>query len=91
MNFKTRLATLSFVKIKRAWKYLLKNGPSAFFHRFFGGEYEEFGIPYEEWLKGHRVTSEELEKQRNHSFEYSPMISLIVPTYQTPQIGRAHV
>jgi GT2 family glycosyltransferase len=84
MNFKTRLTTLSFVKIKRAWKYLLKNGPSAFVHRFFGGEHIEFGIPYEEWLDKHKVTPEELERQKNHRFKYEPTISLIVPTYQTP-------
>ena len=84
MNLKKRLTTLSFVKIKRAWKYLLKNGPVAFVHRFFGKDHCEFGIPYEEWLKNHQVTHEELERQKTHVFEYSPKISLIVPTYQTP-------
>jgi len=84
MNLRTRLATLSFVKIKRAWKYLLKHGPVAFKHRFLGKDHCEFGIPYEEWLAKNKVTDEELEKQRNHGFEYTPKVSLIVPTYQTP-------
>ena len=83
MDFRKRLATLSFVKIKRAWKYLLKNGPVSFMHRFFGVG-GEFGIPYEEWLKKHRVTSKELKEQRAHRFEYMPKVSLVVPTYQTP-------
>jgi GT2 family glycosyltransferase len=84
MNLRTRIATLSFAKIKRAWKYLLKNGLVAFRHRFFGKDHCEFGIPYEEWLKKHIVTEEELERQRDYRFEYAPKISLIVPTYQTP-------
>ena len=84
MNFRKRLTTLSFVKIKRAWKYLLKHGPVAFKHRFLGKDHCEFGIPYEEWLAKNKVTDGELERQKKHSFEYSPIISLIVPTYHTP-------
>ena len=84
MDLRKRLATLSFVKIKRAWKYLLKNGPVAFVYRFFGNHLFEFGIPYEKWLEKHKVTLEELERQRAHQLEYMPKISLIVPTYQTP-------
>ena len=84
MNLRKRIATLSFVKIKRAWKYLLKHGPVAFKHRFLGKDHCEFGIPYEEWFAKNKVTEEELERQRDYLFEYSPTISLIVPTYQTP-------
>ena len=84
MNLRVRLATLSFKKIKGAWKYLIKNGPSSFRHRYFGKRTKEFGIPYGDWLENHKVTPEELERQRTHKFEYSPKISLIVPTYQTP-------
>ena len=84
MNLRKRIATLSFAKIKRAWNYLLKHGPVAFKHRFLGKDYCEFGIPYEDWFEKNKVTDEELEEQKNYKFGYSPKISLIVPTYQTP-------
>ena len=40
---------------------------------------------YQKWLKENLVTQEELGRQRNHRFEYSPKISVIVPTYNTPE------
>lgn len=42
------------------------------------------GKPYKEWFEEHRVTSEELAKQRNTVFDKQPKISIIVPTYKTP-------
>lgn len=41
-------------------------------------------VNYDTWLKGHLPDEETLEKQREHVFDNSPKISLIVATYNTP-------
>ena len=45
---------------------------------------ESQAVIYEEWFEKHKASKEELEKQAKHVFEYEPMISIIVPTYNTP-------
>lgn len=40
---------------------------------------------YNHWLKNVYPTTEELEEQKNYKFKYSPKISIVVPTYNTPQ------
>lgn len=39
---------------------------------------------YDEWFKEHQLTQEQIEKQKKKTFAYSPKISIIVPTYNTP-------
>lgn len=39
---------------------------------------------YNDWMVKHYPTKEELEKQKRTKFEYSPKISIVVPTYNTP-------
>lgn len=36
------------------------------------------------WLKKHSATRRELREQRQHVFDYSPMISIVIPLYNTP-------
>ncbi len=40
-------------------------------------------ISYKEWLKKNHVTKKELDEQREHTFEYNPLISLVIPLYET--------
>ena len=40
---------------------------------------------YNEWFKQQKITDEDAEIQRNYSFEYNPMISIVVPTFNTPK------
>lgn len=40
-------------------------------------------ISYQEWLKKNHVTKKELDEQRAHVFEYNPLISIVVPLYET--------
>lgn len=40
-------------------------------------------ISYKEWLKKNQVTKKELDEQRTHTFEYNPLISLVIPLYET--------
>ena len=39
---------------------------------------------YQNWFDRHKVTKEELNRQKTVSFAYSPCISILVPTYNTP-------
>lgn len=40
-------------------------------------------MSYKAWLKKNKVTKKELELQRQHVFEYKPLISIVVPLYET--------
>lgn len=70
--------------IINAIKYLLKNGMGAFIvkikQRVFGLDYY-----YPKWFEKYKVKPEELERQSKESFSYEPLISIIVPTYNTPE------
>lgn len=40
-------------------------------------------ISYKEWLKKNQITKGELDAQRAHEFEYNPLISIVIPLYET--------
>ena len=42
------------------------------------------GMSYQEWYLKNEISARELEEQRNYNFNYNPLISVIVPTYNTP-------
>lgn len=42
-------------------------------------------IDYEKWFSNHKASKEELNKQKKYKFNYEPKISIIVPTYKTPE------
>ncbi|MFQ6862723.1 MAG: glycosyltransferase family 2 protein [Beduini sp.] len=70
----------NFVKVG---KYLIKYGPKALIKRLRNGP--TTGMPYQQWFEIHKVTDKELRIQKETIFEYSPKISVIVPTYNTPE------
>ena len=40
---------------------------------------------YDVWFREQQPSKEDLDKQREYKFEYSPLISVVVPTYNTPK------
>lgn len=42
-------------------------------------------LHYDDWFRRHRIEESELESQRNFKFDYNPLISILVPTYNTPE------
>ena len=40
---------------------------------------------YKQFLKNHPVTEQELQQQRETHFSYNPVISIVVPLYNTPE------
>ncbi len=39
---------------------------------------------YESWLKAHRVKPQELRRQKAGHFPYEPLVSIVIPLYNTP-------
>ena len=67
---------------KRAIRYFKLNGFGALQSRLKQG----YSAPslYNDWFLKNKISVEEIEKQKLISFQYSPLISIIVPTYNTP-------
>lgn len=47
-------------------------------------KYGKKGMSYHDWYVKNAISEQELESQRKRQFEYRPLISIIVPTYNTP-------
>ncbi|MFG6383308.1 MAG: glycosyltransferase family 2 protein [Lachnospiraceae bacterium] len=73
-------------RIKKGIKYLKHYGPKAFWNRLCD-KMEPEKVPYGPWFERHKVSEEELikQKKRGLKFENQPLISVIVPSYQTPK------
>lgn len=71
---------------KRMFSYIKENGLKGLFGKIVAG-FKALPLDehYNNWFYEHAVTEEELEKQRNKKFEFEPLISLLVPTYNTPE------
>ncbi|MGI6007341.1 MAG: glycosyltransferase family 2 protein [Ruminococcus sp.] len=74
-----------------AWKnrrenmaYIRENGLGSFVNRV-KRELEPVYGDYNIWQKEHRTSNRELKKQRNHRFAIQPLISIIIPLYNTPR------
>ena len=42
------------------------------------------GHRYDRYVKSHMITEKELEMQKKAEFEYTPLISVVIPVYHTP-------
>ncbi len=80
-HYVSLIKPVNFVK---AGRYVKRHGVKGLVRRLRQGP-GGFGIPYDEWFNNHKVTTQELEKQKQVHFEYAPKISVIVPTYNTPE------
>ena len=68
--------------IKRAISYFKVNGFRAFLSRLKQGYSEP--AKYNEWFSKNKVSLGKIKEQKLTLFNYSPLISIIVPTYNTP-------
>ena len=74
---------LSYQHIKNGFRILKKKGFSGVIDRIVHGSNN--WAEYDEWFNATKVTEEELERQRNTKFEFAPMISIIVATFNTKE------
>ena len=75
---------LSPYNIKKGLLYMKHFGPKEFWIRLTE-RFQADDVDYEEWYKNHKPTMEELQRQREEKFDYEPMISILVPVYNTPE------
>lgn len=78
------LKKLSPYNIKKGILYFKHFGPKEFWVRLTE-RFQTDDVDYEEWYRNHRPSEEELERQRKEKFDYMPLISILVPLYNTPE------
>ena len=60
-------------------------GPKEFWIRLHE-RFEPEEVPYGPWYEAYKPDETALEKQRNHKFSKTPLISIAVPAYKTPGV-----
>lgn len=74
---------MSYQHVKNGFRILKKKGFSGVIDRIVHGTSN--WTEYDKWFNATKVTEEELERQRNTKFEFAPMISIIVATFNTKE------
>ena len=77
------LKKLSPYTIQKGFRYLKHYGPKEFWIRLHE-RFEPEEVPYGPWYEAYVPDEKTLEAQRKHKFDYTPLISIVVPAYQTP-------
>lgn len=83
MNVKKISERLNKENVKKGFEYIRRNGVSRFWTLAKAKAFPA-GKSYKEWYEEHCPTKEELMRQREVEFSVQPLISIVVPTYQTP-------
>ncbi len=78
------LKKLNFYNIQKGIRYLRHFGLKEFWVRLVD-RLEPEEVPYGPWFEKHRAGEEDLAKQRAHRWKKSPLISIAVPLYRTPE------
>lgn len=72
--------------VRVAWDFYKENGVRALIkkskHKLQGIDND---YDYGEWYELTKPTEEELEQQRQTSFDYEPKLSIVIPAYKTPE------
>nr|WP_314465680.1 glycosyltransferase family 2 protein [uncultured Clostridium sp.] len=72
--------------LQSAMDFLMENGLKAFViksrHKLQGIDSD---YDYPEWVSLTKTTEEELAQQRQFVFDYMPRLSVVIPTYKTPE------
>ena len=83
MNVKQISERLNKENVKKGFEYIRRNGVSRFWTLAKAKAFPA-GKSYKEWYEEHCPTKEEMMRQREVEFSVQPLISIVVPTYQTP-------
>jgi GT2 family glycosyltransferase len=72
---------------RRLYQYVRREGVHHLLHKVYYGlrEGDRVADRYPEWFERHRVTEEEFSRQRQDTFSFQPLISILVPTFNTPE------
>lgn len=75
---------LSPYTLQKGLRYLRHYGIKEFWIRLHE-RFEPEEVPYGPWYEAYVPTQEILEKQRKYKFSRTPLISVVVPAYRTPE------
>lgn len=75
---------LTFSNIKKGISYINNHGYKALIGKIKNSNLNK-EVLYSQWLVKNTPTMEELEIQKTHKFTYEPLISIVVPTYNTSE------
>ena len=82
---KFNLSAINTTNIKKGISYIRENGLDGIASRV-RYKMQGPGLAYNGWFwEKHAPHEEELERQRLTSFAYRPLISILVPIYETPE------
>lgn len=73
---------INLENVSKGFKYLQKHGFIKFIKRLKSGP--GYQLSYADWFEQNKVSQTVLNSQKEMKFNYSPKISIIVPTYNTP-------
>ena len=79
------LKKLNPYTIRKGLRYFKHYGPKEFWIRLHE-RFEPEEVPYGPWYEAYIPDDTELEKQRKYRFSYSPLISVAVPAFRTPEV-----
>ena len=82
--FRQRMNLLAWENKDKNLEYIREKGLGEFVR--YVGTYQPEGVSqdYEEWLKDHAAGKKELKRQKAAVFSSSPLISIVIPLYNTP-------
>lgn len=63
--------------------YIQEHSMSSFIEHVKKSVFQEYSN-YSLWVKNHRPSREEVLRQRSEKFEWNPVISIVIPLYNTP-------
>lgn len=78
------LKKLSPYTVQKGFRYLKHYGPKEFWIRLHE-RFEPEEILYGPWYEEYKPNEAELERQRKHPFSRTPLFSIAVPVYRTPE------
>lgn len=70
--------------LRKVFKFYSQYGLKLMLFKLFR-KYPEKSIDYEKWREKHKLDQKEYDKLVNSVFSYRPKVSIIVPTYHTPE------
>ncbi len=78
-------------RLKAAYNYLKKNGLKKSVNKLYmrhlnKKQMKNISDNYEDYIKNNEPTFEELENQKLENFEYAPLISIVIPMYNTQEV-----
>lgn len=74
------------VYYRKGMRYLKLHGAAGFAKKLVkkAEDYKNRPYPYAKWYPEHMALESELEQQRKTTFAYAPLISIVIPLYNTP-------